>query len=109
MDNLSATGENPNIPNMTKATQDRHKKHLNFGKSYPNMTMSEYVQKSGKLARSEVGGDVLGYKSHDGAIVRYNRTTNDWVKAYPAGVASMYKPTRGETYYYDVKRDDELK
>ena len=68
--------------------------------------MSEYVRKSGELARSKVGGDIIGYKASDGAVVRYNIATNDWVKAYDTGVASMYKPERGMAYYDDAKQID---
>ena len=57
LENPSATGENPDIPDMTPAAQANHTKHLRPGKSYPGMTMEEYVRKSGELARSRVGGD----------------------------------------------------
>ena len=70
------------------------------------MSMEEYVCKSGKLARSRVEGDIVGYLASDGAIIRYNKTTNDWVKAYNTGVASMYKPWRGADYFHDTKSDD---
>jgi hypothetical protein len=103
---LSATGANPSIPDMTAATQKRHEKHLRFGKSYPGMSMTDYVQKSGELARTPVGGDVMGYRGDDGCIVRYNSATNDWVKAYDTGVASMYRPKRGEIYYLERMIDD---
>ena len=102
----SATGANPSIPDMSPATQARHAKHLQPDKSYPGMTMEEYVKKSGELARSAVGGDIEGYMASDGAIVRYNRVTNDWVKAYDTGVASMYKPGRKNTYFNDTKLTD---
>lgn len=105
-DELSATGANPSIPEMSLLTQNKHAKHLRPGKSYPGMPMSEYVKKSGELARSRVGGDIDGYKASDGAIIRYNNATNDWVKAYNTGVASMYKPSRGIEYFNDNKKED---
>jgi 8-oxo-dGTP pyrophosphatase MutT (NUDIX family) len=98
-DMYSATGANPNIPEMSALAQQRHKKHLANGKSYSGMSMKEYVEKSAELAHSPVGGDIVGYKGSDGCIVRYNRATNDWVKAYETGVATMFKPARGEAYY----------
>ncbi|MCL2571878.1 MAG: hypothetical protein FWE11_05700 [Defluviitaleaceae bacterium] len=103
---LSAIGANPSIPDMTPMSQARHTKHLQAGKSYPGMSMEEYVRKSGELARSEVGGDVDGYKASDGGIIRYNRITGDWVKAYTTGVASMYKPKRGIDYFNDTRIED---
>ena len=105
-DGYSATGANPTIPDMTPSAQVRHMKHLQSGKSYPGMSMKEYVKKSGELARSKVEGDIDGYKASDGAIVRYNKKTNDWVKAYSLGVASMYKPSRGMDYFNDTKKND---
>jgi len=106
LSDLSATDANPSIPDMTPTTQAKHVKHLKPGKSYPGMSMQEYVQKSGMLARSGVGGNIDGYKASDGAIVRYNSTTGDWVKAYNTGVASMYRPKRGADYFNDTKKTD---
>jgi hypothetical protein len=103
---LSALGANPSIPDMTAEAQRRHEKHLERGGSYPGMAMVDYVEKSGELARSRVDGDIVGYRGKDGCIVRYNKDTNDWVKAYTTGVASMYKPLRGENYYNDRMKDD---
>ena len=70
-ESLSASGANPYLPNMTIESQKRHIKHLREGKSYPGMSLEEYVQKSAELARSSVGGDIDGYKAEDGSIVRY--------------------------------------
>ena len=95
----SATGANPSIPEMTKAAQLRHAKHLRKGKSYYGMSMAEYVQKASELARSAVGGDIVGFKESNGAIVRYNKATGDFVKGYSTGVATMFKPSSGINYY----------
>jgi len=95
----SATGVNPSIPEMTAATQLRHAKHLQKGKSYYGMSMPEYVQKASELVRSAVGGDILGFKESDGAIVRYNKATRDFVKGYSTGVATMFKPSSGIEYF----------
>jgi len=95
----SPTGANPSIPEMTEATQLRHAKHLQEGKSYDGMTMAEYVQKASQLVRSAVGGDILGFKESDGAIVRYNKATGDFVKGYSTGVATMFKPSSGIKYF----------
>jgi len=103
---MDAFGANPLIPSMSLKAQARHLKHLREGASYPNVSMEEYVRMSGELARLAVGGDILGYKAKDGAIVRYNTATNDWVKAYESGVASMYKPKRGLDYFTDTKNSD---
>jgi len=96
---LSALGENPFIPDMTLEAQFNHEKHLKTGKSYPGMSMKEYVKKASSLARSKVGGDIDGYKSMDGAIVRYNKVTHDWAKAFYTGVATMFIPHDKVNYY----------
>ena len=103
--NYSATEANPSIPDMSAETQTRHAKHLRPGKSYPKMTMEEYVQKSGELARSKVGGDILGYRASNGSIIRYNKASNDWVRAYDTGVSTMFKPLRGMDYYNDKMQE----
>jgi hypothetical protein len=103
---LSSTGENPDIPDMNDAAQKNHAKHLRPGKSYPHMPMIDYVKKASRLARSAVGGDIQGYGGADNCIVRYNKTTNDWVKAYATGVASMFKPKRGADYYTENMAED---
>ena len=96
---LSATGANPDIPDMNKRAQLRHEKHLQEGKSYPGMTMEEYVQKSSELVRSAVDGDILGFQAKDGGIVRYNQSTGDFAKGYSTGVATMFVPKNGIAYF----------
>ena len=103
---FSASGANPDILEMSESAQRRHQKHLRPGKSYPGMSMDEYVEKSSALARSPVGGDVLGYQAEDGSIVRYNKMTNDWVRAHNAGVVTMFKPKRKEAYYNENMIED---
>lgn len=103
---LSATGANPSIPDMTVNTQKRHEKHLKPGKSYAGMTTQNYVKKSSELARAPVGGEIMGYKGSDGCIVRYDKSTNDWVKAYSTGVSTMFKPKIGERYYTENMIED---
>ena len=99
MDSLSASGTNPSIPDMSPGTQERHAKHLQDSKSYPGMSIDEYVKKSSELVRSKIGGDIDGYKASDGAIVRYNKATNNFAKGYATDVAAMFKPTDGEEYF----------
>lgn len=95
-------GANPSIPKSTKHNLNRHfRRH---GGQYPDLTKQQYHQKALELARSPVGGDIVGYKAKDGAIVRYNTSTNDFVKAYSTGVCTMYKPDDGVEYY---ERDKE--
>ena len=96
---LSASGANPELPEMTVESQKRHIKHLREGKSYPGMSLEKYVQKSAELARSPIGGDIDGYKAEDGSIVRYNKVTNDWARGRAIGVVTMFKPDLKEVYF----------
>jgi hypothetical protein len=96
-------GENPSIPGFAKK-RNLNKHYADHGKQYPGLTKQQYQQKALDLVRSPVGGDVIGYKSRDGAIVRYNTATNDFVKAYSTGIATMYKPDDGLAYYERDKK-----
>ena len=96
---LSATGSNPAIPKMTIKAQKRHGKHLRPGRSFAGMTVSEYAQKGMEFARLPTGGSIVGYRGEDGCIVRFNKVTGEWVKAYTTGVATYMKPSAGKAYY----------
>ena len=103
---LLATGANPSIPDMTSVAQKRHKKHLLPGKSFPGMSINEYVKNGSELARQPVGGSIEGYRGEDGCVVRFNNSTGEWVKAYDTGVASYMKPTLGRVYYEKWLKND---
>jgi hypothetical protein len=70
------------------------------------MPMDIYVRKGVALARKAVGGDIEGYRGEDGCIVRFNKRTGEWVKAYKHGVVSYMKPDRGRGYYMDCMISD---
>jgi len=96
---LSATGENPEIPPMSEEAQRDHIKHIRPGGCFSGMPMNVYVEKGVSLARKPVDVDIVGYRGQNGCIVRYNKKTNEWVKAYIRGVASYVKPDLGEKYF----------
>jgi hypothetical protein len=96
---LSALGANPNVPGMSENTQDNHSHHLLSGGCFSGLPMKAYVNRGMKLARMPVGGDIEGYRGANGCIVRYNKKTGEWVKAYSSGVASYMKPDAGKRYY----------
>ena len=73
---------------------------------YKNWTKEQYFERATKLSRSAVEENILGYKSEDGAIVRYDRLSNDFVKSGNSGIRTMFKPKRGEAYFYDRMRED---
>jgi len=112
INNLSATGANSDLPGFTDENLNNH-----FGsgmpsdhaKQYPGMTKKQYAQKALQLARSPVGDMVEGYKAskgrHKGSIVRYDTSTNDWVRAWPNGISTMFKPDDKAEYF---KRINEI-
>lgn len=100
---VSATGYNKFEQGFTDKNLERHiKKHGQ--KDYPNFTKEDYNRYALDLIQQSVSDDVLGYKTSDGAVVRYRVSTNDFVKGYPdTGIATMYKPKgnpeKGLKYY----------
>ena len=103
---LSATGANPMIPPMSEKAQENHDHHIEPDGCFPGMSMAEYVRRGVSLARKPVDDDILGYRGEDGCIVRFNKKTEEWVKAYIRGVASYMIPTRGINYYLDRMEED---
>ena len=83
LDNLSATGTNPDLPGFTDKNLDKH-----FGSSfdsdhvnqYPHFTKKQYAQRAHDLVMAAVGDNILGYKTASGDIVRFDESTNDSVK-----------------------------
>lgn len=72
---------------------------------YPNFTIEQYVARAVQLAEMPVGGDILGHGDKDGIIIRYDRKTNDFVKAsVTKGIRTMFKPVDGESYYKDMRK-----
>ncbi|GHU69955.1 hypothetical protein FACS1894184_14750 [Clostridia bacterium] len=96
---LSASGANPSIPPMTDKNLKKHWGGTrDHSSQYPSLTKKTYAKRAVNLARSPIGGNVDGYKAKDGAIVRYDKVTNDYVKAYSTGVATMFKPDDAAEY-----------
>ena len=47
-----------------------------------------------------VGNGILGYKTKEGYICRYDTAKNDYVKAdLNKGIRTMFKPDEGMVYY----------
>ena len=108
----SATGANPTLPGFTpKALDD----HWIGGKSdhsseYTGFTKEQYAERALKLARSATDDNIEGYIAtkgdYPGSIVRYNKATNDWVRAFPkTGISTMFKPKR-DGYFEFIKNKE---
>jgi len=103
---ISETGSNPKLPGFTEENLDRH--FGSGGKSehsqdYPEYTKEQYAQRALELIRSPVGNGIEGYKStrgkSKGSIVRYDTSTGDWVRGWATGIATMFKPADGASYF----------
>ena len=100
--NNSATDANLHLPGFTQKNLDKHfgsgfaSDHL---KQYPGFTKEQYAQRAHDLVRSAVGDNVLGYKVANGNIVRFDESTNDFVKGGNSGIRTMFKPDEGTQYF----------
>ena len=91
---IHATGTNKFNKGFTEKNLKRH-----FGSEgkhtyqYPGWTEDKYEQEALRLVQSRATDDIIGYKTINGAVVRYRKSTNDLVAGYPkSGIATMYKP-----------------
>ena len=64
-----------------------------------------------QLAESATDGkNILGYKTKEGHICRYDVSKNDYVKAdINKGLRTLFKPENGIDYYYDMKSKEGVK
>ena len=106
---LSATGANPDLPGFEANNLDRHfgsgGKH-DHARQYPGFTKEQYAQRAIELVRSSVGGAIQGYRADDGSIVRFDESTNDFVKSGIRGIRTMFKPDVGTMYFERRLIDD---
>lgn len=74
---------------------------------YPSMTMEQYAERALTLVQMPTSKTVLGYKTRDGCVVRYDSVNNDFVKGKPSdGIITMFKPKNGTNYYYDKEKNN---
>lgn len=106
---VSATGAN-----SLKVKGFKNKQHLNNhwqnGRTHEKeyfdegiTTKEQYEKRAVELAEMPVGGNILGYKTPEGYICRYDKEKNDYVKAdIEKGIRTMFKPDEGEKYYQNM-------
>jgi phage-related protein (TIGR01555 family) len=107
---LSSTGANPNLPGFTpKALNAHYGGKSDHSKQYPKLSKAGYAKRAKELVRSETGAKtgIEGYRASDGAIIRYDTMSNDFVKGYSDGIATMFKPKRGYAYFEEQMKIDE--
>lgn len=106
-DKISALGENKFQMGFSKENLDKHWGGADdHSKDYSGWTKEQYAARALELVQSAADGkQILGYKTPEGAVVRFDVKTGDYVKGYPkTGIATMFKPDRGKQYFHDRKR-----
>ena len=110
-DEVSATGTNllkkKGFPNKQKLNN-----HWQNGRTHQDeytsdgiTTKEQYEKRGVQLAESAADGKkILGYKTKEGHICRYDVVKNDYVKAdINKGLRTLFKPDNGIDYYNDMK------
>lgn len=70
-------------------------------------TKEQYAKRAVELAEMPTGNGILGYKTKEGYICRYDSSKNDYVKAdIKKGIRTMFKPDEGEKYYQRMLEDE---
>ena len=86
--------------------------HLQKRKSrgeYTHLTLEQYKQKALDLIQSEVGGDIMGYRTEGGKIVRWNKATNDYATAWLDGNIKTMMQLTGRSQAAKERRFEYLK
>ncbi len=105
--NISAAGENKFIVRGFKNRQALMNHWKDHGAQYPGFTVAQYEQRALELIESAVGENILGHIDKSGAIIRYDKSTNDFVKGRPLkGIFTMFKPDDGILHYETRKKED---
>lgn len=105
---VSATGANKFDKGFSEDNLSAHWDGAHsHAKEYPKLTKEEYAQRALDLVQSPVGGNIDGYKNARGQVVRYDKSSNDFVAGKPdLGIATMFKPSAGERYFIRLKERD---
>ncbi len=78
------------------------------GSQYPGWIKEQYEQHAVWLAeQAPKSGGIRGYEVGRHIVVRYDPYNNDYVKAdVRTGVITMFKPSRGKTYYEERRQEE---
>ena len=113
---VSATGANvPCTGFASKAKLNDHTKR--HGPEIRVSSEAEYQQRGIDFLKQGRGGDVVGYATSDGKVVRFNRKTTEYASGIPGGALKTYMrakckkdgspdPERANEYYERIKERD---
>ena len=105
--NVSPTGANKFLVRGFKNRQSLNNHWKDHGDQYPDFTIEQYEQRALELVESAVDENILGHVDKNGAVIRYDKSTNDFVKGRPLkGIFTMFKPDDGILHYEIRKRED---
>ena len=113
-EDVSATGRNElrkkGFPNKQKLNNhwQNGRTHADEYKKDGITTKEQYEKRGVELAESAADGKkILGYKTKEGYICRYDVDKNDYVKAnINKGLRTLFKPEDGIDYYYSKKAEE---
>lgn len=94
--------------------KDHAKRH---GSEVGASSEAEYQQKGIDFLKQGCGGDIVGYTTSDGKVVRFNRKTTEYASGIPGGALKTYMrakckkdgspdPERASEYYERIKERD---
>lgn len=84
IEEISAEGENKPCKGFSQKGLKKHK-DSRHKEQYEGMTDEQYEDHARKLLQKKCGEHILGYRSADGSICRFNSLTGEYAKGYPGG------------------------
>ena len=115
----TSSAEGENSPCTGFASKAKLKDHARrHGREVGASSEKEYQQKGIDFLRQPCGGDVVGYATPDGKVVRFNKKTCEYATGYPGGSLCTYmspkadkktgaaRPDKAMRYYESSKEDD---
>lgn len=114
---VSATGKNElrvkGFPSKQKLNNhwQNGRTHAEEYKPDGITTKEQYEKRAVELAESAADGvKILGYKTKEGYICRYDVDKNDYVKAdINKGIRTMFKPEPKIQYFYEYEKKEGIK
>lgn len=102
---VSASGPNKFLKGFSKQNLSVH--WFTHKDEYPGLSKKEYSERALSLIQKATDKNVLGYKTADGKVVRYDKKQNDIVMGKPQdGISTMFKPHSKEKYYKSQRDRD---
>nr|WP_154983725.1 polymorphic toxin-type HINT domain-containing protein [Paenibacillus xylanexedens] len=89
------------FPNQETKYKKHVSKNLEYAEVFPNMTREQFVDRALNLATIKVDGKntFRNTRARDGAIITYNKATNEIVFEKNGVVDTFFRPDRGKAYF----------